>query len=81
MADEYKLSEEEYQDYMELRNQRAMGDGELQIISKFKFEGRNIEEFVGKFRHVAEQFKVSKIFFDNYGRAAPMGMIKLLRNG
>jgi hypothetical protein len=61
--------------------QRAMGDGELQIISKFKFEGRNIEEFVGKFRHVAEQFKVSKIFFDNYGRAAPMGMIKLLRNG
>jgi hypothetical protein len=73
------LTEEEYQEIMRVREfmqQRAMGldaaaPHHSSFISKVKFNGENIEEFESSFRHVAEVYKVSKIFYEDYGRNKP----------
>lgn len=41
------------------------------IVSKVPYDGSNTEAFVSKFRHLAEAYKVSPIFFNDYGRNPP----------
>ena len=59
------------------RDQRAMGLGELQenlpalYNSRFKFTGKNAEEFLSKFRHACEAMKVTRIFYEDYGLHKP----------
>jgi hypothetical protein len=53
-------------------NQRVMGHEQQSfIIPKVKFTGKNIEEFVTKFSHIAEAYKVTRILYDNYGKHPP----------
>lgn len=73
------LTEEEYLEFVRMReifNQRAMGLDTSQphhttYLSKVKFNGENIEEFESSFRHVAEAYKVSRIFYEDYGINKP----------
>ena len=60
MGDEYKLTEDEYNEYQELRNQRVMCGDDQPVMSKVKFNGKNIEEFVSKFIHIANAYKTSQ---------------------
>ena len=73
------LSEEEYEDFIrfrEMMNQRVMGidsttSPSASILPKVKFNGGNIEEFTTAFGHIAEAYRVSNIFFTDYGLRAP----------
>jgi hypothetical protein len=81
------LTNEEYEEFNRLRNllnnnegfngiyganQRVMGDEQQgYIIPKVKFTGNNVEEFVTKFSHIAEAYRVTRILYEDYGKNPP----------
>ena len=80
MGDEYKqtyeLTADEFAEYQRLRdgeNQRVMGPNSKRVplLTKVTFNGKNKEEFLSKFSHLAEAYGVADIFFTEYGLHQP----------
>jgi hypothetical protein len=57
-------------------NQRVNGLNQAAVyhpstLPKVIYDGHNSEEFVSKFRHIAEAYKISKVLYEDYGSNPP----------